>query len=42
MVSSDVVMLKKELSRSKEEGGFLVWWRNNLLPDWRDTALDWH
>jgi hypothetical protein len=33
MASSDVV------SRSKEEEGFLAWWRNSLLPDWRDTCL---
>jgi len=29
----------KELSRSKQEEGFLVWWRNTCLPDWRDTCL---
>jgi hypothetical protein len=39
MVSSDVVMLKTELSRSKEEKGFLVWWSNTFFTDWRDTCL---
>jgi hypothetical protein len=38
MVSSDVVMLKEERGRLKEEEGFLVWWRKTFT-DWRDTCL---
>ena len=32
-------MVLKELSRSTQEEGFLVRWKNTCLPDWRDTVL---